>query len=73
MSIIARLDLAVVSEVRCIGECGLDYSEGFPAADKQLPYFERQVQLACEVSPTRKHRDVVNVESSMGCLFSGIK
>ncbi|CAN0554815.1 unnamed protein product, partial [Ectocarpus sp. 8 AP-2014] len=34
-------------EARCVGECGLDYSEGFPAAELQLPWFERQVELAC--------------------------
>lgn len=51
----------------------MDYSEGFPPADKQLPYFERQVQLACEVSPTHKPRDVVDGTSSMGSLFSEIK
>ncbi len=37
-------------KVRCVGECGLDYSEGFPSAQLQLPWFERQVELACKVS-----------------------
>lgn len=36
--------------VRCVGECGLDYSEGFPSATLQLPWFEKQVELACKVS-----------------------
>ncbi|KAG5189512.1 hypothetical protein JKP88DRAFT_206023 [Tribonema minus] len=35
----------------CVGECGLDFSEGFPEPELQLPFFERQVQLAVE---TRK-------------------
>lgn len=33
-----------------MGECGLDYSEGFPSAELQLPWFEKQVELACKVS-----------------------
>ncbi|CAM9554872.1 unnamed protein product [Hapterophycus canaliculatus] len=41
--------LAADEEVRCIGECGLDFSEGFPSPVLQLPWFERQVQLACEL------------------------
>lgn len=39
----------LASKVRCVGECGLDYSEGFPSAELQLPWFERQVELACKV------------------------
>jgi TatD DNase family protein len=33
----------------CVGECGLDYSDGFPAAELQLPCFEAQVELACKL------------------------
>ena len=36
--------------VVCVGECGLDYSEGFPAKDLQLPIFVDQVQIAVETS-----------------------
>ena len=32
--------------ITCIGETGLDYSEGFPDKDKQLPWFEFQLRLA---------------------------
>jgi len=32
--------------IACIGEAGLDYSEGFPAKDKQLPWFAFQLRLA---------------------------
>lgn len=28
----------------------MDYSEGFPSAELQLPWFEKQVELACKVS-----------------------
>ena len=34
----------------CIGEMGLDYSEGFPHKDKQLPWFEFQLRLAKQYS-----------------------
>lgn len=32
--------------ITCIGEVGLDYSEGFPESDKQLPWFDFQLRLA---------------------------
>jgi TatD DNase family protein len=35
--------------VTCVGECGLDYSEGFPEAALQQPWFEQQVRLACQI------------------------
>lgn len=35
--------------VVAIGECGLDFSAHFPPAQEQLPWFERQVELAVEV------------------------
>ena len=33
-----------------MGETGLDFSEGFPEAAAQLPYFEAQVALACKLN-----------------------
>lgn len=51
--IILTLSLFVASmgclSARCVGECGLDFSDGFPSAELQIPWFERQVQIACEV------------------------
>eukprot|EP00752_Nemacystus_decipiens_P002104 g2011.t2 len=41
--------LAALEQVRCVGECGLDYSEGFPSAELQLPWFEKQVEIACKL------------------------
>ena len=32
-----------------IGECGLDYSEGFPARELQTAWFEFQVEMACQL------------------------
>jgi len=34
--------------ITCIGETGLDYSEGFPEKEKQLPWFTFQIKLAKE-------------------------
>jgi TatD DNase family protein len=41
--------LAADPLVTCVGECGLDYSEGFPEAALQQPWFEQQVRLACQI------------------------
>ena len=38
----------VPSFISCIGETGLDYSEGFPKREEQLPWWEMQVSLALE-------------------------
>merc|ERR1740139_950439 len=35
--------------ITCVGETGLDYSEGFPSREKQLPWFEFQLNLAKKV------------------------
>ena len=35
--------------VAAVGECGLDYSDGFPDRSLQLPVFEEQVKLSCEL------------------------
>jgi TatD DNase family protein len=35
--------------VVAVGECGLDYSEGFPAQESQVRVFAAQVALACEL------------------------
>ena len=35
--------------VVALGECGLDYSDGFPPAEAQLVWFEHQLDLACEL------------------------
>jgi TatD DNase family protein len=41
--------LAADPLITCVGECGLDYSEGFPEAALQQPWFEQQVRLACQI------------------------
>ncbi|GHU54836.1 preprotein translocase subunit TatD [Spirochaetia bacterium] len=42
--------LALHSEVRAIGECGLDYNRDFSPRDKQRSCFEAQIALAAEVN-----------------------
>merc|ERR1719203_2632769 len=34
------------SFISCVGECGLDYSEGFPPLELQRPCFDGQLDLA---------------------------
>lgn len=47
-SSIAELNELIESSPHCraVGECGLDFSEGFPPAERQLAFFEAQVGLA---------------------------
>lgn len=39
-----------MSVCRAVGECGLDYSKGFPGKESQLPWFHAQVSLALKHS-----------------------
>ena len=41
--------LAARYEVVAIGECGIDFNRNFSPADTQLHWFEKQLQLACEL------------------------
>lgn len=41
--------LAARDEVVAIGECGLDFNRNFSPAEIQLQWFEKQLQLACEL------------------------
>jgi len=34
--------------ISCIGETGLDYSDGFPNKEYQIPWFKAQLELACQ-------------------------
>lgn len=43
----ALRELLVRDEVRAAGECGLDYSPGFPGAETQREWFQAQLDLAC--------------------------
>jgi TatD DNase family protein len=52
----ALREVAANPEVRCVGECGLDFSKGptevggYPAPAAQLRWFEQQVSLAVELA-----------------------
>ncbi|CAK4801530.1 unnamed protein product [Aphanomyces euteiches] len=41
--------LAADSSTVAVGECGLDYSDGFPPAEHQLEWFGPQLELACSL------------------------
>jgi len=46
-STIASLCAQHSPHVAAIGECGLDYTEGFPEREPQMAWFEGQVEAAC--------------------------
>jgi Tat protein secretion system quality control protein TatD with DNase activity len=49
--------------VVAIGECGLDYSDGFPDRLVQLPVFRAQVALACDLQvPLFMHERAAHVD-----------
>lgn len=41
--------LAAEPECRAVGECGLDYTPGFPPAEPQRVWFRAQLELACRL------------------------
>ena len=49
MDLIRGLLTQYPGNVVAVGECGLDYSEGFPVREAQQIVFETQVALACEL------------------------
>lgn len=55
-------ELVHASEVVAVGECGLDYNRNFSTPASQRYWFEKQLQLACEVGkPVYLHeRDAFN-------------
>ena len=62
-------EVAADPEVRCVGECGLDFSKppqekgGYPSPEAQLRWFELQVSLAVELEkPLYLHERDAHVE-----------
>jgi TatD DNase family protein len=57
---------------RAVGECGLDYSAGFPDKEKQIPWFRAQIELALRLKkPLYLHsraaqEDFVSTLNSLG-------
>jgi TatD DNase family protein len=45
----ALRDLAALEQTVAVGECGLDFNRDFSPRPVQLAWFERQVELACEL------------------------
>ena len=70
---------ALISRESCkaVGEAGLDYTDGFPDKELQLPWFETQVRIALEMKlPLFLHvrearEDFVSVLSKLGFPASG--
>lgn len=54
--------------ISCIGETGLDYSEGFPEKEYQIPWFKAQLDLAFEYSlPVFLHERLA-FEDTLQCI-----
>lgn len=49
MDLLKSVIMNDISHIAACGEFGLDFSEGFPPAELQIPYFEAQLSLACSV------------------------
>ena len=43
------ITLTPIFDMNIVGECGLDYDRMFSPKDVQLEWFEKQVQLACDL------------------------
>ncbi|GMG16242.1 unnamed protein product [Phytophthora fragariaefolia] len=60
-------ELAELHEVKAVGECGLDYSPGFPEPELQRTWFAQQLAMACELKKPLflherlAHRDFVQL------------
>jgi TatD DNase family protein len=61
--------LALFDQVVAIGECGLDYSKGFPDKKKQQEWFKVQIEIACELQkPLFLHERLAH-EDFLNLLF----
>lgn len=65
-------DMLLENGCLAVGECGLDYSEGFPAAELQKEWFKTHVDLACQIQKPlflhsrNAHTDFVEILNSFG-------
>ena len=68
-------NLAAESQVKAIGECGLDFNRNFSPPEKQLEVFELQVQLAQKLDmPLFLHeRDAFEQQLSVLYSVTGLK
>jgi TatD DNase family protein len=59
--------------ISCIGETGLDYSEGFPDKQYQLPWFQSQLDLAFEFAlPVFLHERLA-FEDTLKCIDEAVE
>ena len=50
--------------VSCVGECGLDFSDGFPPSSHQIPVFKLQVEIAVDTqTPLFIHTRLAHAET----------
>ena len=58
--------------VSCIGETGLDYSEGFPDKEHQIPWFRAQLDLAFEYNLPIFLHERLAFEDTLQCIDEAI-
>ena len=56
------------SVISCIGETGLDYSEGFPNKEHQIPWFKAQLELAFEYELPIFLHERLAFEDTLQCI-----
>ena len=54
--------------ISCIGETGLDYSEGFPDKEYQIPWFKAQLELAFEYKLPIFLHERLAFEDTLQCI-----
>jgi TatD DNase family protein len=71
-SIIVLEEMTTQSHCLAVGECGLDYSDGFPDKSFQIPWLEHQVELAVRLHKPlyfhvrQAHIDFMDIMSKYG-------
>ena len=59
--------------ISCIGETGLDYSEGFPDKEHQIPWFRAQIDLAFEYNLPIFLHERLAFEDTLQCIDEAIE
>lgn len=59
--------------VSCVGETGLDYSDGFPGREHQLPWFKAQLDLAFEYNMPVFLHERLAFDDTLDCIDDAIE
>ena len=70
----ALLDGADIKQyISCIGETGLDYSDGFPSKECQLPWFRAHLDLAFEYNMPLFLHERLAFEDTLQCIDEAVE